>query len=191
MAVGAGVTSIERMTAYAHNHAGWKHIEKLRAALALAREHSRSPNETRFRLVWELDAGLPRPEINCPIHDLEGRLLGIADLLDLEAGLVAEFDGEDHRNRDRHTKDLAKDEALREVGLEVTRVSGTDLRDRPLVVQRLHGARSRARFESRAVRRWAARPLADTAEQKLAEMEVLGALYATLETQPLVQPNAS
>jgi len=189
MAVGAGVTSIERMTAYAHNHAGWKHIEKLRAALALAREHSRSPNETRFRLVWELDAGLPRPEINCPIHDLEGRLLGIADLLDLEAGLVAEFDGEDHRGRDRHTKDLAKDEALRGVGLEVTRVSGSDLRDQPLVVRRLRGARSRARFESEVVRRWAARPLTDCAEQKLVEKEVMGALYAKVESQPLTKPD--
>lgn len=161
MAVGAGVTSIERMTAYALDHAGWKFITQVRAALALAREHSRSPNETRFRLVWELDAGLPRPEINCPIHDLGGRLLGIADLLDPDAGLVAEFDGEDHRGRERHTRDLAKDEALRGVGLEVTRITGTDLRDRPLVVRRLRSARSRARFEPRAVRRWVARPLAN------------------------------
>ena len=189
MAVGAGITSIERMTAYALDHAGWKFITQVRAALALAREHSRSPNETRFRLVWELDAGLPRPEINCPIHDLDGRLLGIADLVDLEAGLVAEFDGEDHRGRERHTKDLAKDEALRGVGLEVTRVSGTDLRDRPLVVRRLHGARSRARFEPKAVRRWVPRPLADCAEQELVEKEVMDALYEKLESQPLVKPD--
>jgi hypothetical protein len=190
MAVGAGLTSIERMTAYARDHAGWKHMVQVRAALALAREHSRSPNEVRFRLVWELDAGLPRPQINCPIHDLDGRLLGIADLIDLEAGLVAEFDGEDHRSRERHTKDLAKDEALRGVGLEVTRVSGTDLRDRPLVVRRLRSARSRARFEPEAVRRWAARPLANCAEQKLVEKEVMGELYTKLESQPLVKPDS-
>jgi len=188
MAVGAGITSIERMTDYAVNHAGWKHIRQVRAALALAREHSRSPNETRFRLVWELDAGLPRPEINCPIHDLDGRLLGIADLVDLEAGLVAEFDGEDHRGRERHTRDLAKDEALRGVGLEVTRISGTDLRDRPLVVRRLRSARSRARFEPKSARRWVARPLADCAEQQLVEKEVMGALYAKLQSLPMSNP---
>ena len=35
--------------------------------------------------------------MNCPVHDRSGRLLGIADLLDEEAGLVVEFDGADHR----------------------------------------------------------------------------------------------
>ena len=189
MAVGAGLTSIERMTLYARDHAGWKHIEQVRAALSLAREHSRSPNEVRFRLVWELDAGLPRPEVNCPVHDRDGRLLGIADLIDIEAGLVAEFDGEDHRSRDRHTKDLAKDEAFRGVGLELTRVSGTDLRDRPLVVRRLRSARSRAKFEPEAVRRWVARPLPDCAERRLVEQEVMGALYAELESRPMVKPD--
>ena len=106
------------------------------------------------------------------------------------SGLVAEFDGEDHRGRDRHTKDLAKDEALRGVGLEVTRVSGTDLRDRPLVVRRLRSARSRAGFEPKAVRRWAARPLANCAEQELVEKEVMSALHAKLESQPLVKPDS-
>ena len=37
--------------------------------------------------------------VNCPIQDLAGNLLGIADLLDEEAGLAVEFDGADHRAR--------------------------------------------------------------------------------------------
>ncbi len=48
----------------------------------LASEHSRSPNETRLRLIVELDAGITALHVNCPVHDRDGRLLGIADLLD-------------------------------------------------------------------------------------------------------------
>src|SRR3954447_802486 len=68
----------------------------MRAALDLASEDSRSPNETRMRLVWVLDAGLPVPAVNQPVYDLDGRLLGVADLLDVAAGVVGEYDGEDH-----------------------------------------------------------------------------------------------
>ena len=97
--------------------------------------------------MGEIDAGLPRLEPNCPVLDRHGTLLGIADLLEPLAGLAIEFDGADHRGRARHTRDVAKDEAFRSLGLEVTRVTGTDLRDRDLVVRRLVAARRRARFE--------------------------------------------
>lgn len=58
--------------------------------MALASEHSRSPNETRTRLIYLLDAGLPTPLVSCPIRDRAGRLLGIADLFDPVAGLAVE-----------------------------------------------------------------------------------------------------
>ena len=58
-------------------------------ALDLASEYSRSPNETRTRLIWVLDARLPPPRCNQAVFDLSGRLLGFADLLDLQAGLSA------------------------------------------------------------------------------------------------------
>ena len=147
-----------------------------RAALELAvsrtSEHSRSPSETRLRLVAELDAGLPRLLVNCPVHDLSGRLLGIADLLDIEAGLAIEYDGSDHRTSSRHTRDVAKDEAFRRAGLELTRVTGTDLRSIPLVVDRLAGARSRAAFAGPDARRWVARPPADTLHERLVEQRL-------------------
>ena len=150
MAVAGGITSIERLGAHTaeRRDRGITGIDQVRRALELAHERSWSPNETRLRLRWVLDAGLPMPEVNCPIVSADGSLLGIADLLDPEAGLVVEFDGADHRSRSRHTKDVAKDEAFRSHGLEVTRFTGQDVRRRSLVVGRLLSARSRARFEA-------------------------------------------
>lgn len=144
-----------------------------RAALELAvsrtSEHSRSPNETRLRLIAELDSGLPRLLVNCPIHDLRGRLLGIADLLDVKAGLAIESDGAEHRTAGRHTRDVAKDEAFRRVGLELTRITGADLHDVCLVVDRLTQARSRAAFAPVEQRRWVASPPPDTLHRRLVE----------------------
>jgi hypothetical protein len=60
MMAAAEVTSIRRMREYVAGRSGWDGAPLVRAALDLASEHSRSPNETRMRLVWELDAELPR-----------------------------------------------------------------------------------------------------------------------------------
>jgi hypothetical protein len=181
MAVAARITSIERVAAYTLAHPGLTNIAQLRIALPHAREGSRSPRETRLRLVWCLDAGLPRPEVNCPVHDREsGRLLGIADLLDLEAGLAVEFDGADHRLVGQHTRDVEKDEAFRSRGLELCRVTGPDLRDRALVVRRLLTARRRALFEPPETRAWVGIPVPDSAEREIAERELREALLSEL-----------
>lgn len=175
MAMAAELTSVQRVRTYAVSRPRAAGVHQVISACELASEHSRSPNEVRTRLVCEVDAGLPRLLVNCAIHDLQGVLLGVADLLDLRAGLVIEFDGEDHRGRTRHTRDVAKDEALRGVGLEVTRITGTDLRDRGLVVRRVTAARSRAvgRAAASGQRRWTPRPRADGLEQRLLEREAL------------------
>ncbi|MGI8523797.1 MAG: hypothetical protein ACR2K3_10900 [Nocardioides sp.] len=128
------------------------------AALSLASEFSRSPNETRLRLIWVLLALLPRPVVNCPVYDRQGHLLGIADLLDVMAGLVVEYDGAEHRRALRQAKDVAKEDRLRRVGLEVARVTGPDLHHPSVVVDRLVSARARALFEPEADRAWVARP---------------------------------
>jgi hypothetical protein len=186
MMAAAELVSLVRMGRYADAHPGWQDIGRVRRALVLASEHSRSPNETRLRLIWILDAGLP-PEVlvNCPVFDRAGRLLGIADLLDEEAGLAVEFDGAEHRRAGRQTKDAGKDEAFRSRRLEVTRVTGQDLLHVPRVVARLHAARSRARFEPRADRLWVAGPRADTLEERLCERELLAGMRAELDAQPL------
>lgn len=126
----------------------------VRAALELASDRSASPPETRLRLVWELDAGLPPPLVNVPVYSRTGQLLGIPDLLDPVAGLVVEYDGDDHRDPHRHSEDVDREARFRGVGLEVTRVTGRDLRRTPELVHRLHTARKRARFDPEDSRAW-------------------------------------
>jgi hypothetical protein len=185
MVTAAGRSSLVRLRAYVDRHPGWRNVGQARRALQLATEHFRSPNEVRAYLIWVLDAGLPRPWPNVEVRDLQGRLLGVADLLDDEAGLAVEFDGEDHRSKDQHTRDVRKEDAFRRVGIEVVRVTGTDLHDRPLVVDRLLAGRARARFEPHEVRRWRARRPVDHVEQELLEREVSRELAALVESQPL------
>ena len=61
MVAAAELTSVSRMREYLRSRSGWSGVGQVRAALDLASEHTRSPNETRLRLVWVLDAGLPAP----------------------------------------------------------------------------------------------------------------------------------
>lgn len=116
--------------------------------LDAASEHSLSPNEVRCRMHCRVAVPGARWIVNCPIRDLAGRLLGIADLVDLEAGLVVEFDGAAHRFALRHTKDVVKEDALRRVGIEVVRVTGAEVDDETVVVDRVRAGRTRARFQA-------------------------------------------
>lgn len=69
MMAAAERVSMVRMRDYIDTHAGWQDIDRVRRAMTLAREHSRSPNPTRLRLIWVLDAGLPPDvHVNCPVR---------------------------------------------------------------------------------------------------------------------------
>jgi hypothetical protein len=158
MMAAAEQVSISQMDTYVDTRVGWRGVPQTRAALELADEQSRSPNETRVRLIWVLDAGLPRPLVNQPVWDLDGRLLGIADLLDEEAGLVVEFDGAEHRRARRHTRDVAREDRMRRVGLEYVKVTGLDVLQPTRVADRMLSTRARARWEPPARRRWTTVP---------------------------------
>lgn len=54
-------------------------------------------------------------------------------------------------------RDVRKEDAFRRVGIEVVHVTGTDLLDRTLVVDRILAGRQRALFEPHGDRRWIAR----------------------------------
>jgi hypothetical protein len=152
------LTSPERLHRYAAEHAGLPGINALLCALDLADENSWSPNETRTRVVWRLEAGLPRPLVNRPIFDRRGRLLGYPDLLDEESGLVCEFDGADHRRARRHSEDVDREATFRRHLLELTRVTGPDLVVPSRVRSRLLAARSRARWLTETERPWTTTP---------------------------------
>lgn len=179
MMAAAELVAIEQIRQYALTCRGGSRI---RSALDLASEFSRSPNETRLRLIWVLAAKLPAPLVNCPIRDLSGRLLGTADLLDPESGLVAEFDGADHRTAAQQSRDAAKDAALRQVGLEVVRVTGLDLGDPGRVVTRLHEALARTVCEPETQRRWRAFPPRSELHDRVADRDLTRALQDSWES---------
>ncbi len=156
-------------------------------ALDLAHELSRSPNETRMRLVWMLDAGLPAPLVNQPVWDLHGRMLGIADLFDPVAGVVGEYDGADHRLARRQARDVAREERLRRHGLEYFKVTGPDIGDHALVADRMASTRRRAAFAAPAQRRWTLTPPAwwepaPDLDTVLDQRDALRELHARWET---------
>lgn len=144
MAAAAELTSVRRMRTYAEGRGGCNGLPLVLSALDLADEGSRSPAESRLRLIWELDAGWPRPLCNRAVFDLDGRLLGIPDLLDPDLGIVGEFDGADHREIGRHRRDVQREDAFRRAGLEYVEVVGADLHSSELVVGRMEAARARA-----------------------------------------------
>jgi Protein of unknown function (DUF559) len=179
MMAAAQLVALDQIRHYSHTCRAGKRI---RAALDLASEFSRSPNETRLRLMWVLDAGLRSPLVNCPVRDRAGRLLGIADLLDPESGLVVEFDGADHRSATQQSRDAAKDAALRHVGLEVVRVTGLDLLRPALVVNRLEEALARTDSEPASRRGWLAHPPTSDLHDRLVDQEQTRALQEAWES---------
>jgi len=158
MAAAAELVSIRQVQSYVADRSGWRRSNQAARALRLASEHSRSPAETRLRLIWECDAGLPPPLVNRELFDLDGRLICVPDLLDVEAGLVIEYDGAEHRKARRHSKDVAREEKCRRVGLEYCKVTGPDMHSTATVVDRFLSTRSRARFLEPAARRWTVVP---------------------------------
>lgn len=100
---------------------------RLRAAAALLRAGSESPMETRARLAF-LDAGLPEPELNATIHGVEGHFLARVDFLWREAGVVVEYEGDQHRtDRRQWQDDIARVRLLEGLGLRVIRITSRDL----------------------------------------------------------------
>lgn len=153
MAASARLVTLADLAGYVRARTDWRNASQVRAALPLVSDRSRSPAETRMRLVWLLDAGYPFPLCNWPIADPDGRRLGRPDLLCEELAVVGEFDGAGHRDADEQRVDVAKEGAYRNVGLESFRVVGKDLDDIALVTARMDDAVRRAREAGRP-RRW-------------------------------------
>jgi hypothetical protein len=132
----------------------WPGLQQFGRALPLADPGSASPWETRLRIFYQLRAGLPRPLVNVPVFDLDGNLLGIPDLLDPEAGLITEFDGQDHRRRRQHQADNLREERLETANLVVCRVDSLDLRQPVPLIERLRARYAQARSRDRRRDRW-------------------------------------
>lgn len=156
MAAAAGLISVGLFAEYVLHRPAWEGVPLVRTAIALASNDSRSPRETWLRLVWILVAELPVPRCNRPVYDHDGRLLGIPDLFDEGAGLVGEYSGAHHKSRERHRKDVSREELFRNHGLEYFEVVQGD--SRAVAAERMTSARGRAKFLPKESRAWTLEP---------------------------------
>lgn len=141
--------ALSDVVAYADDHPRWRGRPQLLQACQLATPLVRSCPESRLRVLWTHQAGLPTPQVNAPILDRAGQLVAIADLLDAEASLVIEYDGAYHSSAAQRGKDDARTQRLTALGLHVVRVVAPDLhpRNRAVTGMRLAAVRSRRMAE--------------------------------------------
>jgi len=143
MMAAARRVSISMLTTYLSRRRHWRGVRQVEQALLLASERSRSPYESRMRLIWVLDAGYPTPLVNRAVFTNDGQFLGVGDLVDTEAAVFGEYDGADHRSTVQHAADLAREDRCRRANLDFFRITGPDMRDRATAVARMSNARQR------------------------------------------------
>jgi hypothetical protein len=132
--------------------------------------------ESEMRVIWVVDAGLPRPLSNMPIFDRHGRHIGTPDLLDPVAGVVGEYDGALHLAGEQRARDVRRAEEFRRVGLELFTMMSADRAEREQMAGRMRAARQRALWLPEADRAWTMVPPAwwvptHTVEQRRALSE--------------------
>jgi hypothetical protein len=151
----AGWIDLGSLSDYVATRSGARRVRSIRRAVALADGAARSTWESRLRVFYVTVAGLPRPRVNVPIFDVDGRLLGIADLFDEKAALVTEFDGRGHRERHQHRADNDREEWFEDAGLTVTRADSLDmLHHEARLVTRLRSGYRRGMQRDRSRDRW-------------------------------------
>ena len=154
MALAAHVVRLDELVAHVAARSGSRRAGRARGAVELGRYGSRSPQESRLWLVWLRDAGFPEAGLNQMVFDRRENFVLCADLLDEEAGLVIEYDGDEHRFSRRRARDARRTDAAHDLGLELVTVVAEDLRDVPRLVERLRAARARSRFLEPEARAW-------------------------------------
>lgn len=107
---------------------------------------SASPWETRTRVLAFETLGIDDWLVNVPVFDTHTNLLGIADLIDPDSGLVIESDGADHRKIAVHNDDNVREEAFENHGSAVVRIGSAQhsRAERRTTMQRIRTGRARA-----------------------------------------------
>jgi very-short-patch-repair endonuclease len=103
-------------------------IAQARRVTELAQAASESPMESRLRLVL-VQAGLPCPEVQVPLHDVDGRFIGRPDLYYPAHRLAIEFDGGPHR--DTLVEDNRRQNRLLNAGCRLLRFTAADVYKAP------------------------------------------------------------
>ncbi|MFI7586643.1 hypothetical protein ACIB24_06160 [Spongisporangium articulatum] len=119
-------TSAERLRSYVETRSGTRGVRQARAAAELADPRAESPRESRLRVALIL-AGLPAPTPQVEVFDDDGRFVARLDLAWPELMLAVEYDGQHHRDRDQHSRDLRRHNRLRALGWHVIQVDADGL----------------------------------------------------------------
>ena len=147
---------LHQLSGYVRRHPRFRGVPVAREVVNLADPRARSSGESRLRVVWVVDAGLPRPEVNALIVDTDGEVIAMSDLLDPSVGLAGEYDGSTHRELDAHADDNGREEDLEDRGLVVVRATSLDVGPRrPSLVARLRAGHRRASESRRRSWGWA------------------------------------
>ena len=97
----------EEQAEFVRHQNGWTGVPHARQALPFADENSWSPAETLMRLVWEVDAELPRPMCNVSRSSIS--TAGISaprTCWTRKSGLMGEYDGSGHLLRGQRARDV-------------------------------------------------------------------------------------
>ena len=105
---------------------GYRGIQLVRDALAVASDRAESPKESELRYYW-LESGLPPPSVNAEVYDLRGRFMGRIDLMDDESGYGAEYNGHWHQMWDRPVLDVRRLAGLRSLNLTMDEFTKVDV----------------------------------------------------------------
>lgn len=109
----------------AQRHAGRKGIKQARASIALVDPGAESPQETWLRLLV-VRAGYPPPQTQYPVYNEYGALIGEVDNAWPELKIAMEYEGMHHTDPDVLRKDIARIDAMIEMGWIVIRVTCRD-----------------------------------------------------------------
>lgn len=121
------LTTRGQLVAAVHRHRHWRGVPAAHAAVLFADGRSESVGESRLRVLMA-NHGLPTPELQVEIRDVDGGLIGRVDFL-LAGVLVVEFDGamKYGDNADAVLAEKYREDRLRERGYGVARVNWADL----------------------------------------------------------------
>jgi hypothetical protein len=124
------VLGLDAVRAMAEQRLNWPGSSALADLIRFADPRAESPMESRLRLLL-IDAHLPPAIPQLEIHDRTGCFLARVDLAWPESALIAEYDGDQHRDRAQFRNDVTRLNALRAAGWTVLRFTADDVLRHP------------------------------------------------------------
>jgi very-short-patch-repair endonuclease len=128
MALHRQLVELKQLQTYIARHSKSPGLAHARRVAELAEPGAESPMESRLRLLLIL-AGLPRPQVQVPLHDDLGRFLGRPDLYYPSHRLGIEYDGGTHRAS--LVEDNRRQNRLGNAGIRLLRFTSADYYNAP------------------------------------------------------------